>query len=152
MPAPPVNWVEAELEGRKRAYELKYIVVHCSQSPNGRKDTVEDIRRWHKEQGWNDIGYHFVIERGGELKFGRSEREAGAHVLHYNDESLGICLIGTDKFTRKQKKTLHYLLKALQERYNMPTSSIVGHYELDSKKTCPNIDMDKYRKDYDNTH
>ena len=43
------------------------IIIHCSATPEGKDFTVDDIRRWHKEQGWSDIGYHYVIYRDGSI-------------------------------------------------------------------------------------
>ena len=34
------------------------IIIHCSATPEGKHFTAADIRRWHKAQGWSDIGYH----------------------------------------------------------------------------------------------
>ena len=34
------------------------IIIHCAATPEGRPHSVEDIRRWHKAQGFADVGYH----------------------------------------------------------------------------------------------
>ena len=41
--------------------KIDKIIVHCTATPEGRHTTVEDVRRWHLDRGWSDIGYHFLI-------------------------------------------------------------------------------------------
>ena len=45
---------------------INEIIVHCSDTPEGRNDKAEDIRRWHVNgNGWSDIGYHYVVDLDG---------------------------------------------------------------------------------------
>jgi N-acetylmuramoyl-L-alanine amidase len=37
--------------------QIKEIIVHSTATPEGRETSVEDIRSWHKQRGWSDIGY-----------------------------------------------------------------------------------------------
>ena len=120
---------------------INKIVIHCSDSPNDREDTAEDIHRWHKERGWDGIGYHHVIERKGKLVNGRPEYWQGAHASGHNKNSLGVCLIGTDKFTIEQWSILENLVRKLLIKY--PQSKIIGHNEI-SDKTCPGFDVQKW--------
>lgn len=119
------------------------LAVHCSESPDGRDDRAADIHRWHRERGWDGIGYHAVICRDGTVEQGRPEYWTGAHIAGHNANSLGVCLIGTRDFTDSQMRALHSLLRVWLERY--PGAQVVGHYELDPGKTCPNIDMARLR-------
>lgn len=116
------------------------IVIHCSDTPNN-MDWVSSkhIDDWHKQKGFKEIGYHFVIKRDGELETGRPMNKMGAHVKGHNYDSIGICLIGKDKFTREQFKSLRYCLEGIYQLYGISEDKIFCHYELDSKKTCPNI-------------
>ncbi len=120
---------------------INKIVIHCSASPNGREDTAEDIHRWHKEKGWDGIGYHYVIERKGKLVNGRPEYWQGAHASGHNENSLGICLIGTDEFTIEQWSILDNLLRKLSIKY--PLAKVFGHNEI-SNKTCPGFNVQKW--------
>lgn len=122
---------------------MKKIVIHCSDTPNGRPDTAEDIHRWHttpkpKGNGWDGIGYHHVIEVGGAVRAGRPHYWMGSHVAGHNEDSLGICMIGRDRFDADQWRALEGLVIALHYRY--PQAEIVGHCDLDDAKTCPNFD------------
>ena len=62
------------------------------QQPAG--ESPADIRRWHLERGWAEIGYHFVIRKSGDLEIGRSLEYQGAHCLGINDQSIGVCCSG----------------------------------------------------------
>ena len=73
---------------------VNYITIHCSATRAEQNITEEDIRKWHLDRGWSDIGYHCVIRRNGMIEFGRPLDVCGAHVKGYNHNSIGICLVG----------------------------------------------------------
>jgi N-acetylmuramoyl-L-alanine amidase len=153
--------------------KLNNIIIHCSDSEFG---SASEIRRWHLSNGWFDIGYHFVILNGnilsetknrtglyipcmnGSIEIGRyldgdnliSGNEIGAHALGYNNKSIGICLIGRKEFTIKQFVSLTYLLENLMSIYNIPLTSILGHYEVSQNRTCPNFDVSELRDNIKN--
>ena len=70
------------------------IIVHCSATKAGQDFTATDIDRWHRERGFNGIGYHYVIRLDGKLEKGRDVALAGAHCKGWNERSVGICYIG----------------------------------------------------------
>ena len=122
---------------------IQYLIVHCSATAEGRDFRAKDIDAWHRNQGWSEIGYHYVIDLDGTVEKGRDESKAGAHCVGYNNKSLGICYIGglardskTPKDTRTevQKAALIKLLKELKAKY--PNAKIVGHSQF-AKKACP---------------
>jgi len=118
--------------------EINFIVIHHSQREI---DSPRQIRKRHLERGWEDIGYHYLIGKKGKLYRGRSIRFIGAHVLGYNKNSIGICLIGDlDKSipTRKQLKSLIKFLGKISKKYKIPIENILGHREFPNvTKTCP---------------
>lgn len=129
---------------------IEYLVVHCSYTPADMDVTAKDINRWHRQQGWLKIGYHFVIRRNGTVEKGRALSEVGAHVQGYNEKSIGICLIGGAKkvdgklvdetnFTTEQMIALQGLLLKLKETFT--AAEICGHNNLTPKKTCPTFDV-----------
>ena len=133
--------------------QTTYIVIHCSQTRPSQKDVdARTIDRWHRERGWLKIGYARVLKRNGTWEQGREDDEIQAHVKGYNHCSIGICLVGgateedwqvpEDNFTAEQWQTLYDQLKRLVELY--PDARIVGHYDLDKNKTCPNFDVQEY--------
>ena len=120
--------------------EITEIIIHCSDTPEGRDDNVNDIRRWHKARGWNDVGYHYVIRLDGTIEKGREDSVVGANCKGHNSYSIGICYIGgKDKDTRTtlQKAALVYLIATLRRLY--PKSIVYGHRDF-SSKPCPQFD------------
>lgn len=118
------------------------IVVHCSATQPTQDIGADTIRKWHKEQGWQDIGYHLVIRRNGMLEFGRKLDEVGAHVQGHNATSVGICLVGgidakgkaEDNFTPAQYQMLRAVLNFLAALYPNARKKIVGHRDLSPDK------------------
>ena len=132
---------------------IKEIIIHCSATPEGKDYTVYDIRKWHKQQGWSDIGYHYVIYRNGHVEPGRDVDLIGAHCVNHNAHSIGICYIGgvenkpgvdmakqkaKDTRTLAQKASLLGLLVELKTMY--PGAKIYGHHDFEPKKECPSFD------------
>ena len=117
------------------------IVIHCADTPAKMDVGATEIRKWHKERGWKDIGYHFVIRRNGEIEKGRHHAQVGAHVLGFNNTSLGICMVGREQnYSEAQWRSLAYLV--LQATRYYKGTKVVGHCDLDpvKKKHCPGFD------------
>lgn len=140
------------MEARK---STKYLVVHCSATRPSLDVGVKEIRQWHKNQGWADIGYHFVIRRDGNVERGRAENLVGSHVAGRNSNSLGVCMVGgvnqndftkpENNFTPAQFASLKTLLKMLSEKY--PGSVVLGHRDFPKvAKACPSFDARAWAK------
>lgn len=130
-----------------------WIVVHCSATRPSMDVGAADIRKWHKAQGWEDVGYHWVIRRNGKLEKGRAENLVGSHVKGYNHNSVGVCLVGGVKqddftkpennFTPEQFATLRKLLGELEIRY--PQATIQGHRDFPKVgKACPSFSVKEW--------
>ena len=120
--------------------DINEIIIHCADTPNGKIFHASDIGRWHKERGWSKIGYHWVIGIDGFVEAGRHPDEIGAHAEGHNRDSLGICLIGSTKFTQAQWDSLAVLVTRLSEEY--PEARIIGHYQVATNgKRCPNFNV-----------
>jgi len=148
----------------------KYLVVHTAAFRGANCDRAM-IAGWHREKGWDDIGYHFVISNGdhptladGEIEIGRNTTTVGAHAFGINSRSLGICCIGHgdhDDFTPAQKDSLIALLSDLIDEHDgLLVDNVIGHREINdlvatgalrqefrTDKTCPGrrVDMDALR-------
>lgn len=122
---------------------IDMIVVHCSDTPPTMDIGVEEIDQWHRERGWNGVGYHYVIRRDGVTEMGRPVDQVGAHVKGHNAYSIGICLVGGADgkydYTFAQWYGLRGLLDMLALQH--PEAAILGHRDLDEGKTCPNFDV-----------
>lgn len=126
--------------------EIKEIIVHCSATPEGKDFTVSDIKKWHLQRGFSDIGYHYIIYRDGSINKGRDESIIGAHCTGHNKYSIGVCYIGgvkvdgktpKDTRTESQKNSLLSLLRKLRVKY--PKASIHSHRDY-ANKACPSFD------------
>lgn len=132
----------------------KYITIHCADTPNGRDFNIKDVDAWHKERGFQrnpawlkkqspdlkHVGYHYVIKLNGEVQLGRHTDETGAHVAGHNTDNIGICMIGTDKFTKAQWDALTLLVADLMKVY--PITGVLGHRDWPNvQKDCPGFDV-----------
>lgn len=136
---------------KKSKRTIKYLVLHCTATPEGRNHTAADIDRWHKQRGFNEIGYNYVIQLNGTIELGRDVDKIPAHVENFNKESIGIVYVGgidkntlkpKDTRTPEQKKALVELLKELRKLY--PMANILGHRDFAGvNKACPCFDAIK---------
>lgn len=130
--------------------KIDLIVVHCSATPPSSDIGAETIRRWHLNNNWSDIGYHYVIRRSGKLERGRPIEKAGAHAKGFNDNSIGICLVGgvnnagesEDNYNKEQLRTLFNLLDVLTVTF--PNSKVLGHNDLTTNKDCPCMNVKRF--------
>jgi hypothetical protein len=138
---------------KAREKRWKAIVIHHSGTRSGNAAIFDD---WHRNTNhWQGVGYDFVIGNGNESTDGRIEvtfrwrqQIPGAHVggtpnNWANVDAIGICLVGDFNKTvptRRQTASLLKLIRFLQKRYNIPTSSIYGHKDTPGytgKTQCP---------------
>ena len=121
------------------ANNIRYLVVHCSDTPDDEPVTAKDIHAMHLGFGWHGVGYHRVINRDGLIEPGRPDYWIGAHVYGHNEISLGVCLIGRTEFTDAQFTALEKVLREWTVQH--PQAEVVGHCDFEyTEKTCPNFD------------
>lgn len=129
--------------------KIDEIIIHCSDTPEGREVSVSEIDRWHRQRGFACIGYHYVIHLDGSVEKGRPDSQIGAHCKGHNLHSIGICYIGgkdkankvaKDTRTERQKVAIRNLIRELFISY--PTATVHGHNEF-AKKACPCFDVQK---------
>lgn len=115
-----------------------YIVIHHSATPTGGAAAFD---KEHRQKGWDELGYHFVIGNGTDTRDGQIEvgprwrkQKWGAHAKtpdnRFNDHGIGICLVGNFDITRptaKQLESLSKLVAYLETTYHIPSDRIVGH-------------------------
>lgn len=121
--------------------KINLIVIHCSATRSNQRFTVDDLRACHNARfHGKGIGYHYYIERDGQLYQTRDEEEIGMHARHYNAHSIGICYEGgldekgrdADTRTPAQRAALIALLRSLMVDY--PDAEIMGHCELPEQR------------------
>ena len=120
------------------ASEVRFVIVHHTAGTNDYTRAqapaiVRGIERFHvTSNGWNDIGYNFLVDRFGtvyEGRYGGVDRNViGAHALGFNTGSVGIALIGSYGTTPPSKAALDALERLIAWRLDLahvdPTSSL----------------------------
>ena len=136
-------------EAYRSSRDINEIILHCSATKEGRDFCAADIRRWHLQRGFNDIGYHFVVKLDGTVERGRDINLTGAHCLHHNRRSIGVCYVGgldragrpADTRTPAQRLALPALVRRLRRHH--PRATIHGHREF-AAKACPCFNAAEY--------
>ena len=121
------------------------IVVHQSDSTDGPQANVEPIFDWHiQHNGWQDVGYHALVERIGSRYFtilGRPWNMDGAHTIGHNSQALGICLVGDFTKTPPPDDQLAEAAKRVRFWmwfYDIPLERVYRHSDL-NKTECPGL-------------
>jgi N-acetylmuramoyl-L-alanine amidase len=174
---PPFKWYNIEINGKKgfvredvceviEGKMLKYLVIHCTATPENREVTKEDIIRWHTNpvsrggRGWKTVGYSRMINLKGDsiLMHNYNENDIvepwevtnGASGI--NSVSRHIVYVGgTDRFMKPkdtrneaQKETLKKYVLDMVKRY--PEILVCGHYHF-ANKACPSFNVELWCKE-----
>lgn len=134
---------------------INEIIIHCTATtPNwwadkSAQEKVDEVRRWHLDRGWSDVGYHYLIDRSGQVVEGRPIERIGAHVKGHNTGTIGISLFGghgssagdkfEDNFTEDQEQSLKRLIVDLRNRFP-DIRKITGHNQY-AAKACPGFSV-----------
>jgi len=152
-PAPSTtSGLPAELRPRAGAETRDWhaIVIHHAAVRSG---DAASINRMHLSNGWDGLGYHFVIGNGtesgdGEIEVGFRWRDQlkGAHARarpgddnRWNLHSIGICLVGdftTYPPSQRQMDALVFLVRALMAEYGISADNVVPHHFVHATE-CP---------------
>lgn len=146
--------------------ELKFLVLHCTATPEGRPVTSAEIRRWHTDpvsrggRGWKQVGYTDMIHLDGKVeRLVQNNEDANVDPWEitngtkgYNSTSRHVVYVGgvardgktpRDTRTLKQLKAMEAYVKDFHRRF--PAVKIIGHNEL-AAKACPSFDVKKWLK------
>lgn len=142
---------------------MKYLVLHCTATPEGREVTSDEIRHWHTDpvkkggRGWKQVGYTDMIHLDGKVeRLVRNNEDAEVDPWEvtngakgYNTVSRHVVYVGgvskdgktaKDTRTEAQLKAMTAYVRDFHERF--PQIRIVGHGELPGvKKACPSFDV-----------
>jgi len=139
----------------KNLRNIKYIVIHCTATPA--ETTIESIKKYWKEQrGWGDTpGYHFIIQRNGNVIQLLDEKKNSNGVHDHNSASINIAYIGgidkegrpVDNRSEAQKHSMFDKIVELTERYK--EAQVLGHRDFPNvQKACPSFDVKKWLSEY----
>ena len=110
------------------------IVVHHAAAKNC---TPQQVHQWHLNNGWSGFGYHFFVNKKGEVFRGRPEDTVGSHAKGYNSKSIGICFEGdymVESMPKAQLESGKELVAYLKDKYKI--TNVKGHKDL-MATDCP---------------
>ena len=145
---------------------LKYLMIHCTATPEGREVSSDELRRWHTGpvnkggRGWKQVGYTDMIHTDGSVErlvwnngddwVDSCEITNGA--VGYNGISRHVVYVGglaADCVTPKDTRTAAQL--AAMEKYvrefvaRHPQVKVIGHNQV-AAKACPSFSVPDWLK------
>lgn len=146
---------------------LTLLVIHCTDTPEGREVSAADIRRWHTlpvsqgGRGWKQVGYTdmFYLDGHRERLVDNNEDgwvdpwEVTNGAAGYNSVARHIVYVGgrssiggtpSDTRTPAQREAMAQYVTDFHRRF--PDVRIVGHNELNPAKACPSFDVQRWLK------
>lgn len=147
--------------------KLKYLVLHCTATPEGREVSSDDIRAWHTNpvnkggRGWSQVGYTDLIHLNGEVeRLVDNNEDANVDPWEitngakgYNSISRHVVYVGgvvadgkttKDTRTKAQKAAMEVYVKEFHRKH--PNVRIIGHNEV-AAKDCPSFDVQVWLKE-----
>lgn len=142
--------------------QIKYLVIHSTDTPEGREVTGGDIRRWHTSpkpggNGWKQVGYTDMfhldgqVERlvdnnediyvdGWEITNGASGiNSVSRHVVYVGGTLKNNINVKKDTRTPAQLQSMKNYVLDFVERF--PHVKVGGHYQFNKNKKCPVFDV-----------
>ncbi len=144
--APTEAWLPG---GSPISSRWTHIVLHHSATARGGAGLFD---KYHREtNGWDELGYHFVIGNGTDTPDGLIEtgprwhkQKHGAHCKtpdnYFNEHGIGICLVGDftrSRPTRRQLVSLNRLLRFLCRRCGIGPQRVTTHGTIKKNTVCP---------------
>lgn len=140
--------------------KLKYLVIHCTATPEGRDVTSDQIRHWHLDpppagRGWRQVGYTDLLHlNGGVERMVQNNEDDIVDPWEITNGAAGINSISRhivyaggltadgkqakDTRTPDQRKSL---LKYVQDMIRMnPDILVAGHNQF-AAKACPSFNV-----------
>ena len=140
---------------------MKYLVIHCTATPEGREVSAAEICRWHTApvspggRGGKQVGYTDMVHLDGRVeRLVNNNEDAQVDPWEvtngakgYNSISRHIVYVGgcdkagkpKDTRTEAQREALKRYVEDFHARF--PQVKIVGHHELNPGKACPSFDV-----------
>ncbi|MFT7485104.1 MAG: hypothetical protein ACI9F9_000950, partial [Candidatus Paceibacteria bacterium] len=152
--APKTNQIDPA-----RGFE-RITIHHTANVPGTRFDgsyadtinVIQKVQREHMDnEGWADIGYHFMVDSEGRVLEGRSLQYQGAHAGGANNKhNIGICLIGNFQHRQPSAKamnSLDRLVTSLRQEHGIRRTELLGHMELKATE-CPGPALASWTRRY----
>ena len=133
---------------------VKLITFHHSGDPKVFVTTdyaetaqhLEYVREYHRSRNFQDIGYHFAIDRAGRVWQLRSLKFQGQHVRYNNEHNIGVVVLGNfdlQAMSSAQKEKVKAFAPLLRKQYGLSIKRVYTHKEIVSTE-CPGDDMQPF--------
>lgn len=147
--------------------KLSHLVIHCTDTPEGRNVTSKDIRAWHTGpiseggRGWRQVGYTDMFHLDGRVERlvdnnedmcvdpweitngAKGYNTTGRHVVYVGGRSADG---KTFKDTRTPQQMAAMARYVIDFHRRFPEVQIVGHNQL-TNKACPSFSVPDWLKD-----
>jgi N-acetylmuramoyl-L-alanine amidase len=127
----------------------RFTIVHHTAGTNGYTRAqapaiVKGIQLFHvQSNGWNDIGYNYLVDRFGTIyegRYGGVDRNViGAHAMGFNTGAVGIALLGTYGSTQPSKAAQDAIAQLIAWRLDL------AHVDPTLTTTAVSSGSDRYR-------
>jgi hypothetical protein len=133
---------------------VRLITFHHSGDPKPFSTTdyaetaqhLEYVREYHRSRNFQDIGYHFAIDRAGRVWQLRSLKYQGQHVRSNNEHNIGVVVLGNfemQAMSQAQKDKIKVFGQLLRKQYALPVARLYTHQEIVSTE-CPGDAMQPF--------
>ena len=138
-----VGW-GARQTGEFRNHEPVQLTYHHTASggsdPAGAPDRISGYQRYHQDQGWPDVAYHFLIDQAGRIYEGRPVDAPGDTFTEYDPTGHFLpCLDGNFDVGAPSARSVEALVLILAwaaQTYRIDPATLAGHRDYAST-TCP---------------
>ncbi len=150
------QWGAAPLRGAAVPMRPTHVTVHHTEGPQtmtaeATARAVKNIQSYHMgnsdgKHGWDDIGYHFLIDGAGRVVEGRPTETLGAHAGGANQDNIGISMMGdfnhqhpTDAQVESLTRLVSFL--ALKYRQDPSRNGFLEPHRHYNQTDCPGKNM-----------
>jgi N-acetylmuramoyl-L-alanine amidase len=123
--------------GEVKAAFIHHTVTANNYTPEESPEIVLGICRFHRNSnGWNDIGYQFLVDKYGTIFEGRAggidQPVIGAQAQGYNAQSTGISNLGTYTSVAQSQEALEAIARLIRWKLPLHGTSTMGNVVLTS--------------------
>jgi len=142
---------------------MRYLMIHCSATPEGKDYTEAQIRAWFTERGWNNPGYRMITHPDGrvtQLQPWNSNDEMESWEItngarSWNRDTIHLSYIGgveadnikipKDTRTPEQMAAMATQVRFFVQLY--PWIKVIGHNQVTDLKACPSFYVPTWLRD-----